>query len=236
MNAEERRPEPTLPLAAVTPTSGGGLALEPQPGAPGDTGGGRPPTRGRKPHRTRRVVLEWVVVIAVALAVAFVIKTFLFQAFYIPSESMVPTLQVGDRVLVNKVSYHVHDVHRGDIVVFEAPAVARTGNIKDLVKRVIGLPDETVTAEGGRVYVDGRQLQEPYLPDGVLTTFSGVPPGCGKPADGSEGCRVPAGHLLVMGDNRQASKDGRVFGPIEESTIVGRVFLRVWPPGSIGRL
>ena len=81
-------------------------------------------------------MVEWLVLIASALIIAFLIKTFLFQAFYIPSESMVPTLEVGDRVLVNKLSYDFHDVHRGDIVVFDAPALARSNDIKDLVKRV----------------------------------------------------------------------------------------------------
>jgi signal peptidase I len=187
---------------------------------------------------TRRVVVEWVVLIAAALVIAFLIKTFLFQAFYIPSESMVPTLNVGDRVLVNKLSYDFHDVHRGDIIVFDAPPLARSNDIQDLVKRVIGLPGETVTYPGdGHIYIDGKLLKEPYLTKGTETTVNGnpqVPPGCGTPADGKPGCKVPAGHVFVMGDNRPESKDARFFGPIKESTIVGRVFLRIWPIGSIG--
>src|SRR6476620_713799 len=91
-----------------------------------------------KAARNRRLAIEWTVLIVAALVIAFLIKTFLFQAFYIPSESMVPTLEVGDRVLVNKLSYDFHDVHRGDIVVFDAPPLARSNDIKDLVKRVIG--------------------------------------------------------------------------------------------------
>lgn len=175
-----------------------------------------------KSARRRRATIEWVVLIGAALIIALLIKTFLFQAFYIPSESMVPTLKVGDRVLVNKLSYDLHDVHRGDIVVFKAPAEAQSDGIKDLVKRVIGLPGDTVEArENGRVYVNGRALDESYLPDGVTTT--NLPP-----------TKVPPGHLFMMGDNRSASRDSRYFGPIKESAIIGRVFVRIWPPGSIG--
>ncbi len=195
------------------------------------------PSDGQKPPRNvRKLVLEWGLLIVAALVIAFVIKTFLFQAFYIPSSSMVPTLQVGDRVLVNKLSYDFHDVDRGDIVVFEAPASARTEGIEDLVKRVIGLPGESVTyGDDGAVYVDGRRLREPYLPAGT-TTIKGsqdVPPGCDPPPNGAPGCVVPAGHLFMMGDNRGESKDTREFGPIPEDTIVGRVFVRIWPIGDI---
>ena len=183
-----------------------------------------------------------------ALAIAFLIKTFLFQAFYIPSSSMEPTLEIDDRVLINKLSYDFHDVNRGDIVVFEAPAEARTDNIEDFVKRVIGLPGETVTMPGdGNVYVDGRLLREPYLPDGVDTCSSSTCPvtddasqttipGCGTPADGEDGCVVPSGTVLVLGDNRENSKDGRSFGAIDQDLIIGRVFMRIWPIGSIGFL
>lgn len=187
-----------------------------------------PPAEGpkespdQKAARRRRVTIEWVVLIGVALVIALVIKTFLFQAFYIPSESMVPTLKVGDRVLVNKLSYDLHDVHRGDIIVFKAPPEARRDGIDDLVKRVIGLPGDTVEArEDGRVYVNDRLLDEPYLPKGTRTN--------NLPAT-----KVPAGHYFMMGDNRSASSDSRVWGPIDKSAIIGRVFVRIWPPGSIG--
>lgn len=198
-----------------------------------------------------RIVLEWVVLIAVAVAIAIVIRGVAFQAFYIPSGSMEPTLQIGDRVLVNKLSYDFHDVNRGDIIVFDAPPGAATDDIKDLVKRVVGLPGDTVTFPGdGHVYVNGRRLREPYLPAGVMTCnpsapcpstgqpASGqhVPPGCGTPKDDGNGCVVTANHLLVLGDNRQNSRDGRVFGLIDESTVVGRVFVRIWPIGDFGFL
>lgn len=234
---------------ATAPDATATLAVEPQ--APVLTVDGGPPgtkrPSGRKP--ALRVALEWVALIAVALAIAFIIKSFLFQAFYIPSESMKPTLNVGDRVLVNKLSYDFHDLNRGDIVVFDAPQLAQSGGIEDLVKRVIGLPGETVTFPGdGHVYVNGRILNEPYLPQGVEscnpslpcpvqgTVGNEVPPGCGAPADGQPGCVVPKGKAFMMGDNREASKDSRVFGPIDQGTIVGRVFVRMWPLDNLGFL
>ncbi len=138
--------------------------------------------------------------IAVALAIAFVIKSFLFQAFYIPSESMTPTLQVGDRVLVNKLSYDLHDVNRGDIVVFEAPPLARSADIEDLVKRVVGLPGDTVTGDGkGGILINGRELDEPYLPKGVESNFTDVAPGCGAPPGGEPGLRRAEGPPLHDG-------------------------------------
>ena len=187
--------------------------------------------------RTARLIIEWVVLIFAALIIAFLIKTFLFQAFYIPSASMEPTLKVGDRVLVNKLSYDFHDVHRGDVVVFKAPPIAQSGGIKDLVKRVVGLPGETITArQDGSLYVNGRRLSEPYLVKGTPTDIRDVPPGCGRPGDSNSGCVVPPGQVLVLGDNRTESKDGRVFGPIQESSIVGRVFVRIWPIDSFSFL
>jgi signal peptidase I len=213
-------------------------AQAPEGQGPGDDGGDGTAAKPEKPRKgTARVFLEWVVLIAVALAIAFVIKSFLFQAFYIPSESMTPTLQVGDRVLVNKLSYDLHDVNRGDIIVFEAPPLARSADIEDLVKRVVGLPGDTVTGDAkGGILVNGRELDEPYLPKDVQTTFTDVAPGCGAPPGGEPGCVVPKGHLFMMGDNREASKDSRVFGPINEDSIVGRVFVRIWPLSDIGLL
>src|SRR5690348_14871225 len=152
---------------------------------------------------TTRVAFEWIGLVVLALIIALLIKTFLFQAFFIPSESMVPTLKVHDRVLVNKLSYKLHPVHRDDIVVFKAPPDSDPG-IDDLVKRVIGLPNETVSAHGGHIYIDGKQLNEPYLPAGTSTSeFAAV--------------KIPADHYWVMGDNRGNSKDSRVFGTIPKS-------------------
>jgi signal peptidase I len=168
-------------------------------------------------------ILEWVGVIVGALLVALVIKTFLLQAFYIPSRSMEPTLRIGDRVLVNKLSYKAHDVNRGDIVVFERPKDEPPDAIKDLIKRVIGLPGETISTQNGQVFIDGRPLSEPYLPAGTVT--DNLPP-----------TKVPDGEIFVMGDNRGDSRDSRFFGPIDQGLIVGRAFVRIWPLSHLGLL
>jgi signal peptidase I len=186
-------------------------------------------------RKTRRAIIEWTILIGSALVIALLIKTFLFQAFYIPSESMKPTLNVGDRVLVNKMSYRVHDVNRGDIVVFETPPKAKdaNGRIKDLVKRVIGLPGERVETHNGIVFVNGRQLQEPYLRNGVKTCAPNSNPGACADLPATT---IPSDDVFVMGDNRTASKDSRSFGAITESSIVGRVFVRIWPVTDLGFL
>ncbi len=234
-NGDETTSSPTPSGASADQEAGAQNPEGPGSGDGGDDGTVAKPDKPRK--GTARVVLEWVALIAVALVIAFVIKSFLFQAFYIPSESMTPTLQVGDRVLVNKLSYDLHDVNRGDLIVFEAPPLARSADIEDLVKRVVGLPGDTVTGDGqGGILINGRELDEPYLPKGVRTTFTDVAPGCGAPPGGEPGCVVPKGHLFMMGDNREASKDSRVFGPINEDSIVGRVFVRIWPLSDVGLL
>ena len=163
-----------------------------------------------------RNIVEWVVIIGGAFLVAFVVKTFLIQAFFIPSGSMLPTLHEDDRVLVNKLSYDLHDVNRGDLVVFERPEGQTSGQIRDLIKRVVGLPGERIESRDGRVYVDDQLLEEPYLEDGTQTT-------------NLEPQTVPDDHVFVMGDNRDDSMDSRVFSAIDEDLIVGRAFVRVWP-------
>ena len=163
--------------------------------------------------------LEWGILIISALAIALLIKTFLFQAFYIPSESMTPTLEKNDRGLVNKLSYQMHPVHRGAIAVFKAPP-GIDPSVKDLVKRVIGLPGETIEARpDGHVYIDGTQLKENWLPTGVRTDPGFAP------------IKVPPNSFYVLGDNRPNSKDSRYFPShfIQKKDIVGRVFLRIWP-------
>jgi signal peptidase I len=191
-----------------------------------------------QPGIRMRQLVEWIAVIVGALLVALLIKTFLIQPFYIPSGSMSPTLNKDDRILVNKLSYDLHDVNRGDIVVFETPQNFPDPEIDNLVKRVIALEGETIDFSDGRVVIDDRFLEEPYIGDGLPSTWtSGLPPGCiSETADTSEGCTIPDGHVFVMGDNRTGSDDARVFGPIPEDLIVGRAFLRVWPVGEIGFL
>ena len=170
-----------------------------------------------------RQALEWGAVIIGALVAALLIKTFLFQAFYIPSGSMEQTLAVGDRVLVNKISYDYGDLARGDVIVFHRPPNAPPSDVDDFIKRIIGLPGDTLEAIDGRVYVNGVPTDEPYVDPGDVTT--NLPRTV-----------VPDGHVFVMGDNRDNSTDSRIFGPVDQELIVGKAFLTVWPLGSIGGL
>jgi signal peptidase I len=177
-------------------------------------------------RRWRRTILEWLGVIGGGIVIALLVEAFLIQAFWIPSPSMEPTLDVGDRVLVNKLSYKLHDVHRGDVVVFERPPGASTGEdgeIKDLIKRVIAVGGDTIEAKEGEVYVNGGRIDEDYLEPGT-------------PTDNLPLKTIPDGHVFVMGDNRTNSEDSRIFGPIDEDAIVGRAFIRVLPVTDIGWL
>ncbi len=194
-----------------------------------------PARKGRSRSRAR-IFIEWGIILAVAVLAAVLIRTFIVQPFYIPSGSMEPTLNVGDRLLVNKLSYHFHSPRRGDIVVFKKPADDTTPGITDLVKRVVGLPGETISARDGQVYINGRLLPEPWLPrvDQGVTTFPSSIPGC-LPASGN-GCRIPAGEYFMMGDNRTDSSDSRVIGPVPSKLFIGRAFVRVWPLSRLGFL
>ncbi len=141
---------------------------------------------------------------------------------------MTPTLHNGDRVLVNKLAYRLHDVHRGDVVVFERPPELKDApEVKDLIKRVIGLPGETVEFREGRILIDGHLLDEPYLAPGITTES--------KPETG-DSITVPPSQVLVLGDNRTNSTDGRVFGPISQKLIVGRAFVLYFPMKNLGFL
>jgi signal peptidase I len=177
-------------------------------------------------RRWRRTVLEWLGVIGGGIAIALLVEAFLIQAFWIPSPSMEPTLDVGDRVLVNKLSYKLHDVHRGDVVVFERPPGTSTGEdgeIQDLIKRVVAIGGDTIEGRQGDVYVNGELIDEDYLEPGT-------------PTDNLPLKTIPEGHVFVMGDNRTNSEDSRIFGPIDEDVIVGRAFIRVLPITDIGWL
>jgi signal peptidase I len=212
----------------ITPTDSatGGLGVDndgiggPMTAAvPPEPAGDEPPPRAA-PAR-RRQGFEWLVLVACSLAVALLVRSFLIQAFYIPSESMIPTLHKNDRVLVNKLSYKLHDIHRGDVIVFEAPPGTATSEVKDLIKRVIGLPGESIEGRGGNIYIDGRIIDEPYLPADVRSRE--FPPE-----------KVPPDHYWVLGDNRLDSKDSTFFKSIGQSAIVGRAFVRIWPVGNLG--
>jgi signal peptidase I len=190
-----------------------------------DADSGGPAGTGHKRRRSwRRTLTETVITLVVAVLLAGAMRTFVFQTFWIPSASMVPTLGVYDRILVQKAFFTWHDVRQGDIVVFNHPPLDRCPGPQggDLVKRVIALPGQTIYSSGSRIYVDGRLLAEPYLPtDDPL----------GPPIpDASERhpYRVPAGDFYVLGDNRAISCDSRYWGPITGSSIVGKVILDWW--------
>ncbi len=201
-----------------------------QPGAETDQSrtngsdlGGRPRLRGRARRKRSgvAVVLEWVIIIAMALGVALLVRATVVQTFFIPTPSMVPTLKVDDRLLVDKLTLHTRDVRRGDIVVFERPAAFTDTTIKDLIKRVVGLPGETIEGREGAVWVNGKRLSEPYLVKGVTTSdFAPV--------------RVAVDNYFVMGDNRPESFDSRFWGTVEREKIIGRALIRVWPPTRFG--
>jgi len=171
-----------------------------------------------------------------ALLVAFLIKTFLMQAYFIPSSSMTPTLQIGDRVLVNKLSYKVGSIGRGDLVVFQRPAVENTGQT-DLIKRVIAFEGELIEIVEGRIYIteadsSTRQLLvEPYL-SAITTTTGFVNTDLCEVATETS-CLIPDDSIFVLGDNRSGSRDSRYFGPIPEDLVVGRAFIRLWPISSL---
>jgi signal peptidase I len=160
--------------------------------------------------------------LGVAALLSVLVRTYAFQTFFIPSASMVPTLGVYDRILVQKAFFTWHDVREGDIVVFAHPPLdqCQGASSDDLVKRVIALPGQTIYSAGGTIYIDGRRLAEPYLPaDDPL----------GPPiASSQHPYRVPPGEFYVLGDNRADSCDSRFWGPIQGSSIVGKAILVIW--------
>ncbi len=231
--------------------------------APAELGADVAPDSEGPSRRAARQGLELIILIGVAVAIALIVKAFVVQAFFIPSESMVPTLKVQDRVLVNKLSYEFGDPERGDIVVFEAPVGQATSEIKDLIKRLIGLPGDVVEGRDGHVYINGQLLVEPYLEATVVSKTFGpyYVPEAGDvivEIDSTtlevDGQRIVASlqtsldgrvdaqnqithdHFYMLGDNRLNSKDSTEFGPVDGELFVGRAFIRVWPLGSFGLL
>ena len=181
-----------------------------------DSADAGPRRKGRK-----RVLAETGITILVAVLLAGLLRAFVFQPFWIPSSSMVPTLGVNDRIMVEKAFFTWHDVRQGDILVFSHPPLDDCpGPPGDLVKRVIALPGQSIYSAGGSIYVNGRRLAEPYLPqDDPL----GLPI-----ASRQHPYQVPAGEFYMLGDNRSDSCDSRYWGPIKGSTIVGKVVLIWW--------
>ncbi len=182
--------------------------------------GRREPRRsgGRKKSGTRRLT-EYAVILLVAFVVVFgVLRPFVVKSFWIPSESMVPTLEVGDRIFVNRFIYRFIEPERGDIVVFDS---LETDD--ELIKRVVAVPGDRVRVRNGKLRVNGDFPDEPYAVPMVFPDGSFFGP-----------ARVPEGEVFVMGDNRPNSHDSRFFGPVPIENIQGEAFFRFWPPSRIG--
>jgi signal peptidase I len=175
----------------------------------------------KKTERKHNALLEWIVVIAVAVAFALLLKAFVVEQFQVDGHSMDTTLHNGDRVLVNKLSYRLHDPHRGDVVVLKR--LDGPSGERDLIKRVIALPGERIEVRDCQVLINDKVLNEPYLDPKLVS-----PPNCGK--DQAE-VTVPADKVFVMGDNRGGSMDSRDIGPIPEGDLIGRAFVIIWPIG-----
>ena len=179
----------------------------------------------QKQRSQMRAIWDCVFVVVVAISAAMLIRVFLFQQYYIDGPSMQTTLMPEDRVLVNKMSYKLHDIHRGDVIVFDR--VTNEVQHDDLIKRVLGLPGETLEIRSCIVYIDGVQVDEPYLnPEQT----SQVEPSarCGSHTDMAP-IVVPEEMVFVMGDNRVQSFDSRDFGPIDSDKVRGRAFVVIWP-------
>jgi signal peptidase I len=206
-------------------------------GAPGENAGEDDDDQDEVPQDkepSARWIVELVSVVVVATLVAVLLRTFVVATYSIPSGSMEPTLKIGDRIVVDKLSYKLHGVDRGNIVVFSTPPTENCAGppVSDLVKRVIGLPGEIISLAEGNVYINGHLLPEPFLlPNQRDDTYPG--PSTARYAL-HRAYRIPAGEVYVMGDNRPESCDSRYWGPIRESTIVGEVDMRIWPLSRIG--
>ena len=191
-----------------------------------------PPTsprgRGSRPPRTlKQRILEWSVIVAVAVVAAVLLRLFVVQTFYIPSASMTPTLKVGDRIVVDKLAYHFHGVGRGHIIVFNAPAAVANQcatTDKVLVKRVVGLAVESISDRAGKVYLDGRVRHETYLPRNAPATYTAP----------FAPVHIAKNNYFVMGDNRTGSCDSRYWGTVARSEIIGKVDMRIWPLSRLG--
>jgi len=188
--------------------------------------------RPKKAGSAGRWLIEWAIILVLVVGFTFVLRTFVIQTFSIPSGSMLPTLHVGDRIIVNKLSYDFHGVHRGDIVVFKRPPL-ESQNYSDLVKRVVGLPGETISSVNGTIYINGKPLVVSWLPSGPQSFTGPLASDAHQQFNMPGPVKIPAGDYYVMGDNRTDSEDSRFFGPIPESLIVGRAVAVVWPVNRI---
>lgn len=194
------------------------------------------PAEGRAPSSPGRVFAEYGVILVVAIAVALLAQAFVVKPYRIPSPSMVPTLDPGDRVLVARFLYHFTTPARGDIVVFKYPLDTHIV----FIKRVIGRPGDTLSLRDGHVYVNGVRQNEPYVAkvDGKPSPTNPAPSiansTLSEPWSLNQPYTVPADTYFMMGDNRLDSDDSRVWGPVPARDLIGRAFLIYWPVTRIG--
>lgn len=196
-------------------------------------------------------ILELVVIVAVALGLALAIQAFLVKPYRIPSESMVPTLEVGQRVLVNRIGSNFGDPKVGDVLVFHPPVGAESAGANqcgeepkpgaacdrptpqkadvNFIKRVVGAPGDTIAVRNGRVVRNGKLTEEPFISD---TCADGAGAGCNF----RNPITVPPDHYFMMGDNRGESDDSRFWGPVPKDWVIGNAFATYWPPDRIGTL
>jgi signal peptidase I len=166
---------------------------------------------------------ENITILVLALGLAFLIRTFIAEPRYIPSESMLPTLEIGDRLIVEKISYYTHLPQRGDIVVFEPPPQLQAQGYQReqaFIKRVIGLPGDTVEIKNGRVFIDRQLLTEAYIAEPPNYLMSSIV--------------VPRSQVFVMGDNRNNSNDSHIWGFLPKANIIGHACFRFWPLERLG--
>ncbi len=177
--------------------------------------------RERRKKKGRAGLTELLVTVGVAFVLIFgFVRPFVIQPFWIPSESMLPTLEVGDRLFVDKVVYRFQEPEVGDIVVFDG---LETDD--ELIKRVVAVPGDRVKVSNGVLRVNGDFPEEPYARAAIFPDGSDFGP-----------TRLQEGEVFVMGDNRGNSRDSRFFGPVPLENIEGEAFLRFWPPSRIGTL
>jgi signal peptidase I len=172
----------------------------------------------------RRSLLELPVILLISFVLVFgFVRPVVASPFYVGSESMVPTLKVWDRVLINKLAYDLEEPRRGDIVLFESP----DGGEEPLIKRVVGLPGDRLELRKGDLFINGKRVEESYLER--RSCARRMPKTC------SFGPKtVPQDHVFMMGDNRTNSLDSRFFGPVPEENLIGEALFRFWPPGRVG--
>ncbi|MDJ0510886.1 MAG: signal peptidase I [Crocosphaera sp.] len=176
-------------------------------------------------NNTWQAIWENVQILVIAVILAFIIRTFIAEPRYIPSESMYPTLETGDRLVVEKVSYHFHPPHHGDIIVFEPPIQLQLQGYEKaqaFIKRIVATGGETVAVKDGKVYVNNQPLEEDYILESPNYNLQSV--------------EVPEGYLFVMGDNRNNSNDSHVWGFLPEKNIIGHAVFRFFPFNRLGTI